>query len=157
MDDGWSPHILSNCDKSIIAVHDYWDGKRSGRSMPSRKDIDPLELRPYLSNLMLLDVVPDERRYVYRLVGTRETSLRGRDPTGHSVAECYFGESLAEALAFYDRVALTCEPALYRGVYRPDAKRRVHEEIIYLPLSNDGASVNMIMVYTHLIAVVDLH
>ena len=24
-------------------LHDYWDGKRAGRAMPSRSDIDPLD------------------------------------------------------------------------------------------------------------------
>jgi hypothetical protein len=50
--------------------------------MPSRADIDPTEIVPFLPGIMLVDVVADERRFVYRLVGTREVAMRGRDPTG---------------------------------------------------------------------------
>ena len=59
-------------------MRQYWEEKRRGRLMPSRADIDPLELRRYLPGIILIDVVDDARRYVYRLVGTREVAMRGR-------------------------------------------------------------------------------
>ena len=41
--------------------------------MPRRSDIDPLEIpRALLPGLFLVEVVSDDRRYVYRLVGTAD-------------------------------------------------------------------------------------
>src|SRR5262249_10124408 len=74
-------------------IYRYWDAKRAGSSMPRRADIDPMELVRFLPSLMIVDVVADARRYVYRLVGTREVSARGRDPTGRPVGEAFIGSS----------------------------------------------------------------
>lgn len=37
---------LSGFAPDIAAFYDYWDGKRRGRDMPARADIDPLEIVP---------------------------------------------------------------------------------------------------------------
>jgi len=42
-------------------------------------------------------VVDDDRRYVYRLVGTREVAMRGKDPTGQSMIEGFFAPNLEAA------------------------------------------------------------
>jgi hypothetical protein len=81
---------LSDFAPDIAAFYAYWDGKRRGRNMPARANIDPLEMVPFLPGIVLIDVVADARRFVYRLVGTREVAMRGRDPTGKSVAEGFY-------------------------------------------------------------------
>jgi hypothetical protein len=47
---------------------------------------------------------------VYRLVGTKEVEIRGRDPTGKSVLDGFFGPSLDDALGCYDTVVRTRRP-----------------------------------------------
>jgi len=115
--------------------------------MPSRANIDPAEMRPYLSLVMLIDVVRDPRRFVYRLVGTMETEMRGRDPTGLSVSEASSGNP-QDAVAFYEMITNNRLPALYVGEYTPRPDRLIREQIIGLPLSDDGKSVNMILVFS---------
>ncbi len=58
------------------------DGSR--RRMPSRRDIDPIEMKPWLANIQLIDVSHNPRRMVYRLVGEIDVSFRGYNPTGRS-------------------------------------------------------------------------
>src|SRR5215470_6786814 len=89
----WSPAQVAGCHASLQTLYDYWNTRRGAKSMPSRSDIDPVDLKPMLPNLILIDVVPDPRRYVYRLVGTREVEMRGTDPTGKAIEEAYYGES----------------------------------------------------------------
>ena len=79
--------FLDRCHPAVRAIYEYWDRKRGDRRMPARRDIDPTEFVPHLPGIMLVDVVADERRYVYRLVGTREVEARGRNPTGRPVGE----------------------------------------------------------------------
>jgi hypothetical protein len=130
-------------------VRQYWEEKRRGRPMPSRADIDPLELRRFLPGIILIDVVDDARRYVYRLVGTREVAMRGKDPTGQSMVEGFFAPNLESALAIPDKVVATRAPLfLHRDFTAPDG-RLGFEDLIMLPLSEDGERVTMIMGYTH--------
>ena len=42
------------------------------------------------------------------------------------------------------------QPVLYRGTYQPLATRTQREDVIFLPLSNDGETVNMIMILGHI-------
>src|SRR5262245_22175410 len=145
----WSPAQIAGCHSSLQGLYEYWDTHRGARAMPSRGDIDPIDLKPLLPNLILIDVVPDPRRYVYRLVGTHEVEMRGGDPTGKAVEEAYYGESAEETTYYLDRVVRTRQPVLYRGIYQPLSTRTQREDVIFLPLSKDGEAVNMIMVFGH--------
>jgi hypothetical protein len=145
----WSTDQLTGCHSSLRALHDYWEAQRGTRSMPARADIDPIDLKSLLPLLILIDVVPDPRRYVYRLVGTQEVEMRGADPTGKPVTEAYYGESPEETTCYLDRVVRTRQPVLYRGTYQPLRTRVQQEDVLYLPLSQDGQTVNMIMVLGH--------
>ena len=140
---------LSGFAPDIVAFYAYWDRKRRGRDMPARADIDPLEIVPLLPGIMLIDVVADARRFVYRLVGTREVAMRGRDPTGRSVAEGFFGASAAASIASYQDVADRRAPRLERREFTTPEGRYGREQVILLPLSDDGAHVTKIVVYTH--------
>ena len=40
------------------ALLDWWHGKRGERAMPSRAELDPIELKAILPNLLLIDVAP---------------------------------------------------------------------------------------------------
>ena len=140
---------LSGFAPDIIAFYAYWDGKRRGRNMPCRADIDALEIVPYLPGVMLIDVVQDPRRFVYRLVGTREVAMRGRDPTGKSVAEGFYGTSAEASIASYQDVVDRRAPRLERRDFATPDHRYGREQVILLPLSDDSTRVTMIVVYTH--------
>lgn len=137
----------ATCHPDMLWMHNYWVEKCGDRRMPSRADIDPSELKRHLPHITLVDVVDDERRYVYRLVGTREVELRGYDPTGRSVMDAYFASSLAAALANYDTVRETRTPLYVADPFQV-VDRYIGEEDLFLPLSNDGDRVNMIMVFS---------
>lgn len=145
----WSPDRLAGCHPSLQTLYQYWTAQRGNRTMPARADIDPVDLKPLLPLLILIDVVPDPRRYVYRLVGTREVEVRGADPTGKPVEEAYYAESAEDTFYYLDRVARTRQPVLYRGTYQPLRTRTQREDVLFLPLSNNGETVNMIMLLGH--------
>ncbi|HVO02033.1 MAG TPA: PAS domain-containing protein [Candidatus Cybelea sp.] len=135
------------CHPAILKVLAYWESKRHGRTMPRRSDIDPAELVELLPFIMLVDVVGDERRFVYRLVGTGEVEVRGRDPTGKAVAEAYFAASAHDALKNYQAVCDTHAP-LYEEDNFQIVDRYVGEANLFLPLSDDDKTVNKIMVFS---------
>jgi hypothetical protein len=144
------PPFLSLCHDSVKALYRYWDAKRAGRRMPGRRDIDPLDMKAWLSHLVLVDVLPAAPYFVYRLVGTGEVAQRRRDPTGKPVAEAFFAAGVDQALTHYEHVAKTGTPFFFNAPYATPNGRTAHDDILFLPLSEDDVTVNMIMVFTHM-------
>ena len=140
----------STCHPSTIALYEYWLTTCGDRRMPMRSDIDPTSMpRRVLPGISIVEVVHDDRRYVYRLVGTGEVEVRGNDPTGKSVLEGFFASSAEDALACYDRVVATRAPLLDPVPFTALSGKYVTEETLFLPLSEDGTNVNKILVYSY--------
>jgi len=149
-------NFLSRCRPTTASFYRYWASKRRGRAMPARADIDPLEMKDWLPGVALIDVkyapdpkppgaVPYELRY--RLVGTRPTQLRGQDVTGMRVEIGYFGADLAAALENY-RLVIEEKTLVYDWDRTPSADLFAREaETLLLPLSADGETVDMVLVY----------
>ncbi len=143
--------MLADCHSSLRKLYDYWNARRGTAADAVRAaTFDPIDLKAVLPLLILIDVVPDERRYVYRLVGTREVEMRGSDPTGKAIKDAYYAESAEESAWYLDHVVRTREPVLYRGTYQPLSTRTQREDVLFLPLSKDGQAVNMIMILGHI-------
>jgi hypothetical protein len=148
---------LEDYGANLQRIFAYWQTKRGSRPMPRRSDLDPTEIPPrLLPGITLVDVVPDERRYVYRLVGTMEAEVRGFDPTGKSVGEAYFGENAEDATACYDLVVESRAPVVDPVPFLERRRGYKGAESLFLPLSNDGVAVSMIMVFFDPEAVVKL-
>jgi hypothetical protein len=148
-----SVDFLLRCRPGTAAFYRYWDGKRAGRAMPSRADIDPLEMKPWLSGTALVDVTREPpgslRPYGlrYRLIGTRPTLLRNRDVTGLRVESGYFGADLEAALENY-RLVIEQKTLVYDWDHTPASDGFAREaETLLLPLSSDGENVDMVLVY----------
>lgn len=132
-------------DQTLLAVHRYWDEKRGQRLMPSRDDIDPMDISRHLGNIILIDVQHAPFRLRYRLIGTLVTEVMQRDSTGKYYDEIYSPELLDKIHASF-RWMLEHKAPLrtYGDAFYPD--RNIYEyETLNLPLSNDGAVINMVL------------
>src|SRR5919106_5292944 len=138
------------CHPTTVALYEYWLETCGDRLMPMRADIDPTKMpRGVLPGISIVEVVQDDRRYVYRLVGTGEVEVRGNDPTGKSVLQGFFAPSAVDALACYDRVVETRAPLLDPMPFTAPSGKFVTEETLFLPLSEDGINVSKILVYSY--------
>lgn len=140
------PEWLDRAGENVRELYLYWHAKRGARPMPGRRDIDPVEIPRLLPYLTIVEVMPDARRYIYRLVGTTEVEIRGNDPTGKTVAEAYYGPSVEEAHMFYDRAVATAAPVYDDSPWIGPGGRYNDDEMLFLPLSEDGSSVSRILV-----------
>lgn len=132
----------------LAAVLAYWNEKRGGRAMPSRAEINPLELREHLGWILILDVLPDFADFRYRLIGTKVASYFGEDATGRTVGEAFapFGASVVKGiLAVHRKTARDRVPVRAHGAAAWLADGYDHFESLYLPLSDDGETANMIL------------
>jgi hypothetical protein len=146
-----APLQLAKLPESLSQFYEYWQAKRAARRMPARADIDPAEIKPFLPYMIIVDVVYDPQSrpdFVYRLVGTREVEIRGNDPTGRRVADAFHGPSAENAVGCYVQVVENKAPLLDDEYFVRDGDRYADEANLFLPLSNDGERVNMVLVFT---------
>ena len=144
--------FLNRCRPPTAAFYRYWNAKRGTRPMPARADLDPIEMKPWLSGVALVEVsrtptANSPYTLRYRLIGTRPTQLRGREVTGLTVEEGFFGASLAAALENY-RLVIEEKKPVFDWDHTPAESGFAREgETLLLPLSADGETVDMVLVY----------
>jgi hypothetical protein len=123
----------------------YWESKRRGRAMPSRKDIEPTEIPDLLANVVLVDVLQDPPDFRYRLIGTAIVERIAFDYTGKKFSELPHQQA---GSIVWDTAARLCRekaPSVSEIPYvGPDRWVRGYRDL-YLPLSDDGEHVTMIM------------
>ena len=128
----------------LLDLYAYWDGKRAGRPMPSRADLDPLEFREALGHVFLIDVEPGPR-FRYRLTGTIMTERTGYDLVGRYVDDIPVASTRDFIDAHYRQVLAARAPV--RAVSVRDVQKRTWRyEILSMPLSTDGAVIDMLFV-----------
>lgn len=142
---------LSGAPPDLLEMYAYWQRKRGTRRTPTRADVEPAEIKRLLPGMLLVDVQRASNGtldFAYRLVGTREAEMRGHDPTGKRVADAYYGKSADVVTECYRRVVESCRPFLDDDCFHLPGQEWSPSASIYLPLSNDGEEVNMVLVYS---------
>ncbi len=138
---------VAACDSEIIcAAFEYWDGKRKGRRMPCRGDLDPLcEVPRITPHLALLEVHlrGDRRRFWYRLVGSYTCEVLGSDYTQRYADEVLCGDFLRNVEEYCNAVCDTRLPSLMR-LSQPWQTVRTYYRLS-MPLSDCGDTVDMLL------------
>jgi hypothetical protein len=143
--------MAERCYPDTLAFYRYWLRKAGSRPMPSRADLDPAEMKPWLTGIQLIDVheatADQPRRLVYRLVGEAEVGLRGYNPTGRTVAEAAIGKLSSDPMGNYSIVIDQKLPVYdWSKIDHPNGFL-IGQECVLLPLSDDGFCVNMVVTY----------
>jgi hypothetical protein len=126
-----------------LDLYSYWLSKRSGRTIPAHRDMDPVELRKLLPFLCIVDKPAGEFRY--RLMGTGVVRDLGRDLTGKRFNACPGNtpETIAAVQALGEHVFVNAQPVFTAG-HRATGHGTIHNSSqLLLPLSDDGRHVNM--------------
>jgi hypothetical protein len=124
----------------------FWAGKRAGRAMPCKRDIDPVELPPkVLPNLQLIEVIAGGARFRYRLIGTALAEAYGRDFSGQHPDELFSDDRLNFVQRIYRTVCEFKTPIFSRNKYHTPKDIDLFASRIYLPLSEDGVDVQHIL------------
>lgn len=116
--------------------------------MPRRADIDPIDIPKLLPDLMLVDVRP-AGRYRYRLIGTENAEAHGVHATGRYLDEVLPGsEYKAHVLGLYDKCVEVRRPLYSECLFLSPHDRRPERQtkVLFLPLSEDGTTVNQVLV-----------
>jgi hypothetical protein len=138
--------------EELREVLDYWTSKRRGRRMPSRADIDPLEIPGKLwPRLSLLDVVRDNgaARFRYRRVGSHFVETFGQDPTGRFIDETLTtrGRYRQYVISLYHDLIAARKPIYSENMFWINGMPQSHKltKRLILPLSSDDLEVDIIL------------
>jgi hypothetical protein len=126
---------------------DLWNAKRDGRLMPARADFDVFELRDWLGNLMLLDVLDGASEFRYRLYGSVLAAYYDRDLTGKLTAVLP-PETRDIVRREYSEACRTRRPMMIERRRSVRQSTRMVAKLI-LPLASDGLAVDMILVASY--------
>ncbi|MGH7088475.1 MAG: PAS domain-containing protein [Stellaceae bacterium] len=126
-------------------LQDDWERRRRGREFPARADFDVLDMKYAMGNLTIVEVAYDPLRFRFRLHGSRISQRVGYDMTGKDI------EALPPALAPLVRRHFEAVVEERRPIVEVRERQIADEgvfdsEVLALPLSRDGRTIDMLMV-----------
>jgi hypothetical protein len=83
----WEPAAAGMASKTFEFLIEFWDRGRAGRAWPPESQIDPVDLRPALGNLLVCEPLEDLSDFRIRLYGSRLALEMGRDLTGSYISD----------------------------------------------------------------------
>lgn len=144
----WTEADFAAIDPRYRLLYDLLHAKAPPGRLPGRRHFDPVEVPRLLSCLNLVEVLRDEPdlRFRYRLHGTRQTDLAGRDITGLTVEEAVHPPFIGR---INGNMRLTCQTRrpVYDRFPMPHPEREcIDSERVYYPLAADGETVDMLLI-----------
>ncbi len=116
--------------------------------LSGRQHISATDLREFMPFINLVDVVRTggELHFRYRLVGTAQTDMAGRETTGKFIEEAVLPEFIARVNRNMQTVVELKRP-IYDRFPMPHPNRTfIDTERLYFPLAADGVNVDMLLV-----------
>lgn len=132
---------------STIALFQYWNRLRDGRSAPRRSEVEPADIKTLLADTFILEA--DSRGHaVFRLAGTRVCAAYGRELKGFSFPSLWRNKDhrmLSRLLGsvFFDRAVATLD---YEGISAQG--HTAHFEMLLLPLDAGRESARSLGIST---------
>ena len=130
-------------------LFEAWSKSRKNGAIPVLADWDDGLVADLAPSILVADVLTDQHDYRYRRVGAREIEVRGYDPTGKTIRECYGDEVLAFALENYDLAVAHPNGIIDFSIEVVRDHRFIELETLLLPMSDDGTTVSHVLVYSH--------
>jgi hypothetical protein len=136
---------------SALRAHEelfaYWASRRSGKGLPSRRDIEPDGFKRHLPTVSLIDVRRRPLQFRMRLAGTGLYGVYGREITGLDLEQIYSTEQAEYWRAQLTGVVDGRRPAVGSCSLAWRGASRLTVLWLRLPLASDGRNVDMILGY----------
>ncbi|HEY7610350.1 MAG TPA: PAS domain-containing protein [Alphaproteobacteria bacterium] len=132
-------------EPKLRALLAYWNAKRGTRAMPTRADIDPLDVPSILPNIVLVGVSGEPPRFRFRIVGTDIVFRYGGEITGRDLEDVDLGSELGAVKSQYEETVRERVPTYCRHEIETGAGKHLRYERLLLPLAADGIHVDMLL------------
>jgi hypothetical protein len=132
---------MREASAKLHALLTLWNKQRRNRPLPSRLDFTPMDLRPWIGNIALVDIRINDGA-VFRLCGTNLFPRFGGERTGQRVAE--LDDDIGGAFRFaIQQVLHTRRPFLAMHDGSGSRPRQFLE--LCMPLSDTGLHIGTLM------------
>lgn len=131
--------------EELTQLLQHWEQSRGGKEMPTRADLLPITLPRVLPWLVMLDVIDGGAEFSFRLCGTAIADILGFEPRGDTLS--VLPEELCERMTVTCRYCVETRVPL-RGVSSKSSMPGQDfqgTEICCLPVSNDGETVDIVI------------
>jgi hypothetical protein len=115
----------------------YWNRIRGARTAPERSEVDPAAIKKLLADTFMLEI-DVERRFPFRLTGTRVNALFDTELKGYSFIELWCKEDRSLLTAILSGVVDGRCPAVIGAGAAPKGHEEVDTELLLLPLRHHG-------------------
>ncbi len=142
----WNPgqeQLRSDPPRHVLA---HWSSLAGGSRLPHHRQINPLDLRPALGYVLLLDVVAGGQDFRYRLFGSTVVNVSGFDMTGKLLSENPVSTYVTEFSLAVGRATTRRREPVYTLRRPVGAKTTSAWERLVLPLADEDGSVARLMV-----------
>ena len=148
---GGEPPIVIDRDLAFLhpanrAALAYWREMAGSGAMPSRAQIDPVEMRGFLAHVGLAEVTikgSDLPRYRIRLAGSVIEEVFG-PITGRTLDEALPAHIVARWRVIFDEAVHSRAPVRATSRVIHEGKLFLNAEVLMAPLSEDGTAVSML-------------
>lgn len=125
----------------------YWRAlpREAAEDLPRADRVDPIDMKPALGYVMLLDVLDGGRDYRYRVYPTEVARAVGADHSGKRTSEIPFSASALFYLATY-RATIRRRRPLYTRNASPPHVAVYHWDRLVLPLAGAKGAVTRFLV-----------
>jgi hypothetical protein len=137
----WNPQARDLVSDKLRFLLEHWTSLRRDGALPRTDDIDPIDMRPALGFVMLIDAVDGGRDFRYRLYGSAIAAVSEFDMTGKLLSS--HGAStlvIEQSLATY-RAALMRREAVYTVRAPIRAQYTAHWHRVAMPLVDESGTV----------------
>lgn len=142
-------------DSSFAWMRDYLARLAPEGGLPGRQHIDPADFAKYAHRVNLAEAVRigGRLRFRFRLVGTTQTRMAGREITGKFVEDAVLPEFAARILGNMRAAVETAKPVYDRFPMPHPERTRIDSERVYFPLARDGKTVDMLLILNNYLSV----
>lgn len=144
--------LLSRRDPLIRDGFNYWCSKGWPGRLPTRADIDPMDIPKLLPNVVLLDVQDGPRDFCYRLIGTGVVHHLAEDLTGKWMSSLDHQRAPSRIWDSCEKVVETACPLLSAIPYVGPHAEYLYGEDIILPLAGEQGAVDKLLIFVAYIA-----
>lgn len=136
---------MNHMRPELAGLLSVWQSLCNGQPMPSRSDLDPEDIKPWLRNISIFDVERAPCRFRHRLVGTKLVEYQGHDLTGTYLPNAEDPISARLSLTDFELCADTGEPVHRTARYGSNPRDEAMFERLLLPLGSNHTTADKIL------------
>ncbi len=132
-------------EEPLRLLAEHWHALRHDRVLPRRCDFDPMAIPALLPDVYLVELTRPDRRFRYRLVGTRVAEKAGFDATGCYLDELGCGTTMLFVIRLLQRCVDLSGPVGSVSSFGTAGRAHLVVRRVFLPLTLARGSVDQIL------------